>query len=192
MKRICSAELSRHTRAGVPRGEPYLASMRATVRFSRNLPIILMIGLLSTASPVCAQSPGGGANADAASADRLDKASSTDRHDAPALRARADQWKEMRHKAEDRAAKAADPVTKSVWKETAQHHAEEAARLEQQAAELEHRAEDESAQAAQERAKSAPEPQPPPVATGAGTTGGTASPPASPPSPAMTGDQPHA
>jgi hypothetical protein len=139
-----------------------------------------------------AQSAGGGAGANATVADRLDQASSTDRHDAAALRTRADQWKEMRRKAEDRAAKATDPVTKSVWKETAQRHAEEAARLEQQAAELEHRASDESAQAAQERAKAAPIPQPSAIAPGTGATASTASGPASPPSPAMTGDQPRA
>src|SRR5216683_2411328 len=154
--------------------------------------LIIVLGLLGMCSLAGAQSAGSGAGANAAVANKLDQASSTDRQDAAALRARADQWKEMRQKAEDRAAKATDPVTKSVWRETAQRHAEEAARLEQQAAELEHRAADESAEAAQERAKAAPAPQPPAIAIETGTTGGTASTPASPASPAMTGAQPRA
>jgi hypothetical protein len=169
--------------------------MKVTARFSRNfpivVPIILMIGLLCTATSVSPQASSGD-SAKASAAERLDQASNADRQDATALRARADQWKEMQQKAEDRSAKATDPVTKSVWKETALRHAEEAAHLEQQAAELEHRAADESAQAAQERAKAAPAPQPPAIATVTGTTGGTASSPASPPSPAVAGAQPKA
>jgi len=90
--------------------------------------LIIVLGLLSMCPVAGAQSAGGGAGANATVADRLDQASSTDRHDAAALRGRADQWKDMRQKAEDRAAKATDPVTKSVWKETAQRHAEEAPR----------------------------------------------------------------
>jgi len=139
--------------------------MKVTARFSRNfpivVPIILMIGLLCTATSVSPQSSSGD-SAKASAAERLDQASNADRQDAAALRARADQWKEMQQKAEDRSAKATDPVTKSVWKETALRHAEEAAHLEQQAAELEHRAADESAQAAQERVKAAPAPNPRP------------------------------
>jgi hypothetical protein len=107
--------------------------MKTTRRLQCLRTLVVASCLLNPCSFARAQPAGAGGNPSVPAADRLDRAASSDRADAAALRARANQWDEMAGKAEARAAKGANGVLGPLWKKVATQNAAEAARLRAQA-----------------------------------------------------------
>ena len=132
---------------------------KITRRGSRWLSILVIaLSLAAVRSAGLAQSDPG---TKVVAASSLEQQANTDRQDAAALRSRANEWDAMRQKAQARAARSTDPLSRSVWEQTAQHHAEAARRLKKQAEDLERRANEESARAAADRSRTITSSSPP-------------------------------